>query len=89
MGYAPKGAGAAAFDEFRMIYDARAAALDAVRARLRPRIDAVRVGEAGGLTVSRQHAFRLVAFPDGSGRIEAWRVLVRGGAHRGFPSDTV
>jgi hypothetical protein len=89
MRYAQKGAGSQAFDEFRMIYDARATTLNGVLARLRPSVGGVTVGEAGELTVSWEPAFRLVAFPDCSGTVEAWRVLVRGGAHHGFPPDMV
>ncbi|WP_405590501.1 hypothetical protein [Streptomyces sp. NBC_01092] len=89
MRYPQKGAGAQAFDEFRMIYDARAAKLNAILGELKPAVVDVSVGEAGELTVSWEPAFRLVAFPDCSGQIEAWRVLVRGGAHHGFPPDTV
>ncbi|GAA2278722.1 hypothetical protein GCM10010415_53790 [Streptomyces atrovirens] len=85
MRYAQKGAGPRAFDEFRMIYDARTATLNRVLGELRPSVGGVTVGEAGELTVSWEHAFRLEAFPDCSGRIEAWRVLVRGGAHHVFP----
>ncbi|MGI5397236.1 hypothetical protein [Streptomyces sp. CA-251251] len=32
-------------------------------------------------------AFRLEAFPDCSGQMEAWRVPLRGGAHHGFPAN--
>ncbi|GAA3818179.1 hypothetical protein ACFS5L_04510 [Streptomyces phyllanthi] len=89
MRYAQKGAGPKAFEEFRMIFDARATKLTAILGELHPTVDDVTVGEAGELTVSWEPAFRLVAFPDCSGRIEAWRVLVRGGAHHGFPPDTI
>lgn len=89
MRHAQKGAGPRAFDEFRMIYDARAAKLSAILGELRPSVVGVGVGEAGELTVTWEPAFRLVAFPDCSGQIEAWRVLVRGGPHHGFPPDTV
>lgn len=85
MRYAQKGAGPQAFDEFRMVYDARTATFNRVLGELRPSVGGVTVGEAGELTVSWEPAFRLEAFPDCSGRIEAWRVLVRGGAHHVFP----
>ncbi|MFC8370754.1 hypothetical protein ACFUIT_22775 [Streptomyces sp. NPDC057239] len=87
MRYAQKGAGPQAFDEFRMVYDARTATFNRVLGELRPSVGGVTVGEAGELTVSWEPAFRLEAFPDCSGRIEAWRVLVRGGAHHVFPPD--
>ncbi|KOG32429.1 hypothetical protein [Streptomyces resistomycificus] len=89
MRYAQKGAGERAFDEFRMIFDARTAKLNTILAELRPRVEDVRVGEGGELTVSWAPGFRLTAFPDCSGAMEAWRVLVRGGAHHGFPPGTV
>ncbi|MET9592316.1 hypothetical protein ABZY45_15380 [Streptomyces sp. NPDC006516] len=89
MRYAQKGAGATAFDEFRTVYDARAATLDGVLGQLRPTVDAVTVGEAGEFTVTWAPGFRLTVFPDCSGAMEAWRVLVPGGAHHGFPPDAV
>ncbi|MFI7409603.1 hypothetical protein ACIBU0_13150 [Streptomyces sp. NPDC049627] len=89
MRYAQKGAGPQAFDAFRMIYDARATRLNTILGELGPCVDGVTVGEAGELTVSWEPGFRLMTFPDCSGQIEAWRVLVRGGAHHGFPPDTV
>ncbi|MER7900350.1 hypothetical protein ABTX62_30670 [Streptomyces sp. NPDC096046] len=89
MRYAQKGAGPQAFDEFRMIYDAQATTLNRVLGQLRPRVDGVTVGAAGELTVSWEQAFRLEVFPDCSGTIEAWRAFVRGGAHHGFPPETV
>ncbi|NBM18083.1 hypothetical protein [Streptomyces sp. GC420] len=89
MRYAQKGAGATAFDDFRMIYDAQAAKLTAILGELRPTVGNVAVGEAGELTVTWAPAFRLVAFPDCSGAMEAWRVFIRGGAHYGFPPNTV
>ncbi|MFI2506294.1 hypothetical protein [Streptomyces sp. NPDC018972] len=85
MRYAQKGAGARAFDEFRMIYDARATKISKILGQLRPSVDSVTVGRSGELTVSWEQAFRLEVFPDCSGRFEAWRVLVRGGAHHVFP----
>ncbi|MFI2375401.1 hypothetical protein ACH5AO_10070 [Streptomyces sp. NPDC018964] len=85
MRYAQKGAGPQAFDEFRMIYDARTTTFNRVLGELRPRVDSVTVGQSGELTVSWEQAFRLEVFPDCSGRIEAWRVLVRGGDHHVFP----
>ncbi|MCX5413738.1 hypothetical protein [Streptomyces sp. NBC_00059] len=89
MGYAQKGAGTTAFEEFRTVYDARAATLDGVLGQLRPTVDTVTVGEAGEFTVTWAPAFRLSVLPDCSGAVEAWRVLVPGGAHHGFPPDTV
>ncbi|MGW1816939.1 hypothetical protein ACWCQM_25635 [Streptomyces sp. NPDC002125] len=89
MRYAQKGAGATAFDEFRTVYDARAATLDGVLGQLRPTVDTVTVGEAGEFTVTWAPAFRLSVLPDCSGAVEAWRVLVPGGAHHGFPPDSV
>lgn len=89
MRYPQKGAGAQAFDEFRTVFDARATALNGILGKLSPSVDGVTVGEGGELTVSWAPAFRLAVFPDCSGRIEAWRVFVRGGAHHGFPPDAV
>ncbi|MFG2318499.1 hypothetical protein [Streptomyces tendae] len=63
----------------------RTATVNRVLGELRPRVDGVRVDGAGGLTVSWEPGFRLEVFPDCSGRIEAWRVLVPGGAHHVFP----
>jgi hypothetical protein len=85
MRYAQKDAGPQAFDEFRMIYDAQTTTFNRVLGELRPSVDSVTVGRSGELTVSWEQAFRLEVFPDCSGRIEAWRVLVRGGAHHVFP----
>ncbi|MGW4020962.1 hypothetical protein [Streptomyces sp. NPDC005009] len=85
MRHAQKGAGPQAFDEFRTIYDARTATFNRVLGELRPSVGGMTVGEAGELTVCWEPAFRLEAFPDCSGRVEAWRVLVRGGAHHVFP----
>ncbi|MFD4030822.1 hypothetical protein ACFWVP_09880 [Streptomyces sp. NPDC058637] len=89
MRYAQKGAGARAFDEFRMVYDARAATLNGVLGQLRPTVGGVAVGDAGELGVSWAPAFRLTMFPDCSGTMEAWRVFVPGGAHHGYPAATV
>ncbi|MFE5244691.1 MULTISPECIES: hypothetical protein [unclassified Streptomyces] len=89
MRFARKGAGDSAFDDFRTVYDARAETLNKVLGQLRPRVDDVAVGEAGELALSWAPAFRLALFPDCSGAMEAWRVFVRGGAHHGFPPDSV
>ncbi|MDX3729753.1 hypothetical protein [Streptomyces caniscabiei] len=89
MRYAQKGAGPQAFDEFRMIYDAQTTTLNGALGQLRPSVDGVTVGEAGELTVSWEQCFRLEVFPDCSGKIEAWRAFVRGGAHHGFPPETI
>ncbi|MFF0591396.1 hypothetical protein ACFYWD_36145 [Streptomyces sp. NPDC003781] len=89
MRYAQMGAGERAFDEFGTVFDARAAKLTALLGQARPRFAGVTVGAAGGLTVTWEPSFRLEAFPDCSGSIEAWRVLVRGGAHHGFPVECV
>ncbi|MET9972038.1 hypothetical protein ABZZ80_40655 [Streptomyces sp. NPDC006356] len=89
MRYAQKGAGEQAFDEFRMIYDARATKINKILGQLRPSVTGVTVGETGDLTVTWERGFRLEAFPDCSGTIEAWRAFVRGGAHHGFPPDTI
>ncbi|MFF7160706.1 hypothetical protein ACFZBP_04800 [Streptomyces sp. NPDC008086] len=89
MRYAQKGAGPHAFDEFRMIYDARTVTLNGVLGQLHPRVDGVTVGETGELTVNWEQGFRLEVFPDCSGNIEAWRAFVRGDAHYGFPPETV
>ncbi|MFD3497658.1 hypothetical protein [Streptomyces sp. NPDC058678] len=89
MRYPQKGAGARAFDEFRTVFDARATTLNGILGQLRPSVEGVTVDDAGELIVSWAPAFRLVAFPDCSGAMEAWRVFVRGGAHHGFPPNTV
>lgn len=89
MRYAQKGAGPDAFDEFRMIYDARTSTFNRVLGQLRPCVDGVTVGETGELTVSWEQGFRLEAFPDCSGTIEAWRAFVAGGTHYGFPPETI
>ncbi|MEY9995037.1 hypothetical protein ABIE67_007069 [Streptomyces sp. V4I8] len=89
MRYAQKGGGPTAFDDFRMIYDAKTTTFNRVLGELRPCVDGVTVGEAGELTVSWEQEFRLEVFPDCSGNLEAWRAFVRGGAHHGFPPDTV
>lgn len=47
MRYAQKGAGPDAFDEFRMIYDARTSTFNRVLGQLRPCVDGVTVGETG------------------------------------------
>ncbi|ANB10668.1 hypothetical protein SAM40697_6715 [Streptomyces ambofaciens] len=89
MRYAQMDAGERAFDEFRTVFDARAAKLTALLGQARPRVVGVTVGTAGELTVTWEPAFRLEAFPDCSGKTEAWRVLLRGGAHHGFPVESV
>ncbi|MFD8045166.1 hypothetical protein ACFV5E_17210 [Streptomyces chartreusis] len=89
MRYAQKDAGAQAFDEFRMIYDARATKINKILGQLRPSVDGVTVGLSGELTVSWEQDFRLEVFPDCSGNMEAWRAFTRGEAHHGFPPETI
>jgi hypothetical protein len=89
MRYAQKDAGEQAFDEFRTVFDARAAKLTALLGQTRPRVVGETVGTAGELTVTWEPAFRLEAFPDCSGQMEAWRVFLRGGVHHGFPAKSV
>ncbi|MCF1593272.1 hypothetical protein [Streptomyces muensis] len=89
MRYPQKGAGEQAFDEFRMVYDARATKINKILGQLRPSVDGVTVGAAGELTVAWEQGFRLEVFPDCSGNFEAWRAFVRGGAHHGFPPETI
>ncbi|KUO03402.1 hypothetical protein AQJ67_16970 [Streptomyces caeruleatus] len=89
MRYAQKGAGEQAFDEFRMIYDARATKINKILGQLHPSVTGVTGGESGELTVAWEQGFRLEVFPDCSGNIEAWRAFVRGDAHYGFPPETI
>lgn len=89
MRYAQKGAGEAAFDEFRTVFDARAAVLNRILGELGPSVEDVTVGDAGELTVQWAPGFRLAVMPDCSGAMESWRVFVRGGVHHGFPPDAL
>ncbi|MFF4549058.1 hypothetical protein ACFY1J_33300 [Streptomyces sp. NPDC001406] len=89
MTYPQKGAGPDAFDRFATVYDARAETLNRGLAALRPPVTAVTVGPAGALAVTWEPGFRLEAFPDCSGRVEAWRAFARGGEHYGFPPGPV
>lgn len=85
MKYPQKDAGPDAFDAFRTMYDHRAGLLNDLLAKAEPRVDDVRLGRAGDLTLSWGPGIRLEVFPNCSGQDEAWRVLVRGGAHYGYP----
>jgi len=89
MRYAQKGAGSEAFEQFRTVYDSRAATLDGIFERHRPAVVEVSFGDFGHLAVGWEHGFRIEVFPDCSGRIEAWRVFLRGGPHYGFPQDAI
>ncbi|MEY9993609.1 hypothetical protein ABIE67_005641 [Streptomyces sp. V4I8] len=89
MRYDQPGAGPDAFDRFATVYDGRAATLNDALAQAHPTVTAVTVGPAGSLTVTWDPEFRLEAFPDCSGKVEAWRAFVRGGEHHGFPPGTV
>ncbi|UXY29354.1 hypothetical protein [Streptomyces sp. HUAS TT20] len=89
MTYPQKGEGPDAFERFATVYDVRAETLNQMLAALRPSVTAVTVGPAGVLAVAWEPGFRLEAFPDCSGRVEAWRVLERGGEHYGFPPGLV
>lgn len=89
MQYPQKDAGRDAFDTFRTVYDERAGLLNDLFAKAGPRVESVRLGKAGDLTLSCGPAVRLEVFPDCSGREEAWRVLVRGGAHHGYPPGII
>lgn len=89
MRYPQRDAGPDAFDEFTTMYDKHAAALNTVLGQLRSRVSAVTFGRAGHLAVDGEQGLRLEAFPDCSGPVEAWRVLVRHGEHFGFPPDLI
>ncbi|MFD4720335.1 hypothetical protein ACFWOY_09135 [Streptomyces sp. NPDC058423] len=89
MKYPQKGAGPSAFDDFRTVYDERAQLLNGLLTKAGPRVESVDLGKAGDLTLSWGPGIRLEVFPDCSGREEAWRVLVRGGAHHGYPPGIV
>ena len=89
MGYPQKGAGRDAFDTFSTMYDAGAEVLNDLLARAEPQVESVHLGKAGDLALSWGPGVRLEVFPDCSGQEEAWRVLVRGGAHYGYPPGIV
>ncbi|MFE7773925.1 hypothetical protein ACFU5O_08495 [Streptomyces sp. NPDC057445] len=89
MRYPQKGAGPDAFDTFSTMYDARAELLNDVFRKAEPRVESVHLGKAGDLALSWGPGVRLEVFPDCSGQEEAWRVLVRGGAHYGYPPGIV
>ncbi|MFF9813603.1 hypothetical protein [Streptomyces sp. NPDC014006] len=89
MSYVRDGAGDDAFDTFGTLYDDRAAILNRVLAGARPTVRDVHQGAAGALTLEAAHGFSVQAFPDRSGGEEAWRALVRGGPHYGYPPGVV
>jgi hypothetical protein len=85
MRYPQAGAGAEPFDDFQTVYDARARTLNEILAQLGPSVESALVGMGSSLTVRWDPLFRLEVFPDCSGSMEAWRVLIRGGRHFVFP----
>ncbi|WP_215456229.1 hypothetical protein [Streptomyces sp. ATCC 21386] len=89
MRYPQRGAGPDAFDHFETIYDARAAKLNGIIDQLRPTVTDVAFGAGGHLAVTWRPAFRIEAFPDCSGAVEAWRVFTRGGPHYGYPEGSL
>ena len=89
MRYPQKGAGSESFEQFRTVYDSRAATLNGIFERLRPAVAEVSFGDSGYLAVGWEHRFRIEVFPDCSGGTEAWRVSLRGGPHYGFPQDAI
>ncbi|GAA5039840.1 hypothetical protein [Actinopolymorpha pittospori] len=89
MTYPQRGAGVEAFDQFKTIYDSRAATLNGILEQLRPAVAGVIFGDAGYVALEWDPGFRAEIFPDCSGTVEAWRVSVRGGLHYGFPQGSV
>ena len=87
MRYPQAGAGSQAFDNFRTIFDLRAKSVNVILERLRPSVVDVSVTAVGNLAVWGESNFRLETFPDCSGVVEAWRVLVRNGEHYVFPPE--
>lgn len=89
MRYPQQGAGSESFEQFRTVYDSRAATLNGIFERLRPAVSEVAFGDSGHLAVGWEPRFRIEVFPDCSGRMEAWRVFRRGGPHYGFPQGAI
>jgi len=85
MRFPQSGAGADAFDNFATVFDDRAERLTAVLGHRRPVVQDVLVSALGDLTITWPSDYSLDAFSDSSGRLEAWRVLTRGGEHHVFP----
>lgn len=89
MRYPQRGVGSEAFDQFKTIYDSRAATLSGILEQIRPAVTEVNFGDGGHLAVTWEPTFRVEAFPDCSGPVEAWRVFARGGQHYGFPEGSL
>ncbi|MEU8229455.1 hypothetical protein AB0C12_07590 [Actinoplanes sp. NPDC048967] len=88
MRFARTGSQPEAFDNFSTVYDDRAGQLTAILGHRRPVVEDVTVGERGDLAVTWHPGYSLRAFVDSSGRVESWRVLVRGGPHHVFPVES-
>ena len=87
MNYGLKGAGPKAFDEFATVYDQRARLLSEMLGQKTHTIHDVRVSDLGDLTLTWLPEYSLTAYIDTSGRLESWRVLVKGGEHQVFPAE--
>jgi hypothetical protein len=87
MNYPVKGRQSEAFDNSSTVFDDRAGRLTAIFGQRRPVVENVLVGELGDLMIAWTPDYSLNAFIDTSGRVESWRVLIRGGVHHVFPGE--
>lgn len=73
------------------MFDSRAIALNGYLEKLHPIVVGVELREGGLLVVTLDGSFALQVFPDSSsGKIEMWRIFVKGAAmHYGFPPNLV
>ncbi|XVU28295.1 hypothetical protein ACQPZJ_14995 [Actinoplanes sp. CA-054009] len=87
MNFPLKGRQSEAFDNFATVFDDRAGRLTAILGQRRPVVENVLVDKLGNLVIAWNPDYSLNAFVDTSGRVESWRVLIRGGEHYVFPGE--
>lgn len=87
MNFPYKGHQSEAFENFSTVFDDRAGRLTAILGQRRPVVENVLVDELGDLVIAWTPDYSLNAFVDTSGRVESWRVLIRGGEHHVFPGE--
>lgn len=87
MNFPLKGRQPEAFDNLSTVFDDRAGRLTAILGHRQPVVEKVIVGELGDLVIAWTPDYSLKAFVDTSGRVESWRVLIRGGEHHVFPVE--
>ncbi len=87
MNFPLKGSQPEAFDNFSTVFDDRAERLTAILGHRRPVVDNVIVDGLGDLMIAWTPDYSLNAFVNTSGRVESWRVLIKGGEHHVFPVE--